>query len=189
MKNPKKIKQNSRKPKQYRIMNKGLQIYLLKKYFINAGFKGDLDKLNIKEDVDPREDFEFNRNYFQQRAIDEHLVADDGRQASDVFADYRELDDQVEKHEKDKKLEDLLEELRNKFNDEEGFEIEKQDFEDILFTNLITSNTVNLGAQIANEQPFIPLTDYSKIKELIDLLKSKKKPEEPSTGRSLNINS
>ncbi len=192
-KKPKQNKQKNTKPKLNRRMNAGLQKYLLKNHFIKAGFKGDLDKLDFEAHFDSTLDYFENLEIFEQLAIDEHLVDDNGRQASDVFTT-REIDDQIEAHEKQEKLEFLLEKLRNKFNEEEGFDFSKLDFEDILYTHLITSNTANLGAPKANEQPFIPSQDYSNIKELIDILKSNKKHEKSSEGndtneRSLNINS
>jgi hypothetical protein len=98
----------------------------------------------------------------------------------------------------------IREKSMNEFNDKEGFNFakEKEDFEELLETYLLTLDirAEKLGGgvnAIVTNQPFIPSPDNSRIRELIDVLKSNKKPEKPvieyidpdPNGRSLNMNS
>ena len=214
----KKRRQNSSRKNQEK--NPQEKIEELENFFIDYGFKGDLDKLDIKHNIDPDLEFEENRPLLLDLAYTKGMVSDKGETILEVFPMDHSGDDELVK---ENDLLILADKLRNDFNKEEGFIIKDIN---VLFDkcrSLITSDIrVEIlggrsGVEVAHE-PFTPSIDHSKIKELIEMLKSKKKPKKPSddekpkndddekvltinsgdgsvteyndpTGRSLNLNS
>lgn len=117
----------------------------------------------------------------------------------------------VEKENNRVELHLIQEELRNKFNDQEGIHCSEVDFEQlmILCGSLLTlPELLDRKVPVAKIEPFIPSPNHLYMTKLIDLLKSLKNPKKQAergiiingdgsisvvtsadTGESLNLNS
>lgn len=183
--NQKKIKNYSREKRK---MNKGLQIYQMKRHLGNMGIKEYLEKIDFNAYFDSTLKYHENLEIIL-KVVKKGCFVEQGSKPEYWFKkNFERYESIAEYNEKEHKSEVFRETLRTEFNNE-GFGFSSKDFAILMdkCSELSTPANANLGVRSIVAEPLIQSPDYATMEEIIDMLKSNRKPQSHPAMKELKF--
>ncbi len=181
-----KIINKSRREK--RKMNKGLQIYQIKRHLGYMGIKDDLEKIDFDAYVESTLTYHENLDIILKVVKKGRLVEQGSKPDYWLMKNGERYESIAEYNEKEHKSRVFQETLRTEFNNE-GFGFSSEDFAILMdkCSGLSTPANVNLGVRSIVPEPLTQSPDYATMEEIIDMLKSNRKPQKTSSDERVKV--